>query len=106
MELTENSGREFDDTQLVDLDIQEIRLDGCSALHEAPKSENGTKPLFRTGMYVHPKLALIANSTGNGLTMFNDDAYKMVHLKKMKLALIQCLKRNLWVLDYILIDIQ
>ena len=64
---------------VIDLVVQEIQLKGCSALHNVPQSENGTLSIFRTGIYIFNctdvtvQRVMIANSTGNGLTMFNND---------------------------------
>ena len=93
-------------TQIVDLFMQDIRLDGCSALHEVPQSENGTKPLFRTGMYIQNctdiQRALIANSMGNGLTMFNNDGTVSIENCTYEENEAGTLKGNLGVLDCIL----
>ena len=64
---------------VIDLVVQDIQLEGCSALHDVPLSENGTLSVFRTSMYIFNctdvtiQRVAIANSTGNGLTMFNND---------------------------------
>ena len=75
--LMENVGLLFDDIN--DLVIQDIHFEGCSALHNVPQSMNGTLSVFRTSLYilnctnVTVQRVTIANSTGNGLTMFNND---------------------------------
>ena len=64
---------------VIGLVVQDIQLEGCSDLHDAPLSENGTLSVFRTSMYIFNctdvtvRRVMIANSTGNGLTMFNND---------------------------------
>ena len=64
---------------ITDLVVQNIQLQDCSALHNAPQSKNGTLFIFRTSMYIFNctnvtvRRVAITNSTGNGLTMFNND---------------------------------
>ena len=64
---------------VIGLVVQDIQLKGCSALHNASQLENGTLSVFKTSMYilnctnVTVQRVTIANSTGNGLTMFNND---------------------------------
>ena len=75
--LMKKTGLQF--KNITDLVVQNIQLQGCSALHDAPLSENGNMSKFRTSMYIFNctdvtiQRVAIANSMGNGLTMFNND---------------------------------